>query len=237
MITKNKIAFTVCISLTSFVLRAQTGSWNILSIKMPLNGKWSFFTEAQIRSLRLYDNFHYYEYKAGISCNLDKNFSLAAGIGDFDTYSAGGNFKQPQVNDETRTWIQITMKNYLKRLKFEHRYRAEQRYTSNGYRNRFRYRLAATVPVNRLKMAPKTFYANISNEIFFTNNAPYFERNRFFIGGGYEYSDNFTLQAGYLHQFDYRLNDETGRGFFQISFLIDLKWKNQSSEKIPGGME
>jgi predicted phosphodiesterase len=47
----------------------------------------------------------------------------------------------------------------------------------------------------------------------------------------------FTLQAGYLHQFDYRINDETGKDFFQISLLFELKWKNKSGEKVPGGMD
>lgn len=232
-----KTVILLSVIFLSTITTAQTGSWNILSAKLQVNKKWSVFGEAQIRSLRYYDDFHYYEYKAGLQYNLDKNFAVAAGVGRFDTYSPGGNFKSPKVNDETRTWIQLIMKNYLKKIKIEHRYRAEQRFTSNGFRNRFRYRFGVTIPIRHVKMEAKTFYVTLSDEIFLTNNAPYFERNRLFAGAGYEFSEAFALQLGYLRQFDYRLTDETGRGFVQLSLLFDLKWKNQSAEKIPGGMD
>lgn len=216
---------------------SQTGSWNILNIKMDLNEKWNLFGEAQIRSLKFYDDFHYYELKGGATYKFSNTFSVSAGAGIFDTYSPGGNFKTPMANDETRIWLQLSMTQYERKLKFEHRYRAEQRFTSNGYRNRFRYRLNTTLPLKRKKIEPKTFYLNVSNEIFFADKAPYFERNRFFIGCGYEFSEAFTLQGGWLKQFDYRINDETGRNFFQIAFLFDLKYKKKSSEKVPGAMD
>jgi len=162
---------------------------------------------------------------------------VAAGIGDYDTYSPGDNFKLPMVNDETRTWLQLTMKQYLKRLKFEHRYRAEQRFTSYGYRNRFRYRVSLHYPLKGRSITRGSYYLNASNEIFFTNRAPYFERNRLFLGAGKEFTELFTLQAGYMQQFDYNLRDETGRGFFQISFLFDINWKKQPGEKVPKGMD
>ena len=30
------------------------------------------------------------------------------------------------------------------------------------------------------------------------------------------------MQIGYLHQFDYKINDETGRDFFQIGYFTEL---------------
>ena len=215
----------------------QMGSWNIINTKLDLNQKWNLFGELQLRSLRYYNNFHYYEIKGGASYSLSKNTSVSAGFGIFDTYSPGGNFKTPMVNDEWRTWIQLSLTQYEKRLKLEHRYRAEQRWTSNGFRNRFRYRLNGAFPLNNKKIEPGTYYITASNELFFANRAPYFERNRVFIGGGYEISHPFTIQAGYLRQFDYKINDETGKNFFQLSFLFELKWKNKSGEKVPGGMD
>jgi len=199
---------------------AQPGSWNILNAKLRMNQKWSLFGEAQIRSLKFYNHFHYYEIKGGAEAKIDKNFSVAFGLGNFDTYSQGGNFKEPMVNDEFRTWIQLSMHQQLKRVKFEHRYRAEQRFTLFGYRNRFRYRMSVVIPVKALSVQPKSYYINLSDELFFTNRAPYFERNRFFAGGGYVFSEKFTIQTGYMRQFDYRINDETGDSFFQISFLL-----------------
>ncbi|MDZ4810409.1 MAG: DUF2490 domain-containing protein [Bacteroidota bacterium] len=227
------ILFTVlCTKLT-----AQTGSWSIVNVKMDLNEKWNLFGEAQIRSLKFYDDFHYYELKGGATYKFSKSFSASAGVGMFDTYSPGGNFKSPMANDETRTWVQLSITQYEKGLKFEHRYRAEQRWTSNGFRNRFRYRLNAILPLKKKKVEPKTFYLNASNEIFYTDRAPYFERNRLFLGGGYEFSEGFSMQGGWMKQFDYRINDETGRSFFQIAFLFDIQRKNKTSEKVPGAMD
>jgi len=125
------------------------------------------------------------------------------------------------------------MKQEVDRIKFEHRYWAEQRFTNNGFRNRFRYRLNTVIPLNNKKLVPQTFYASIWNEIFFTDKAPYFERNRFFVGGGYEVSEAVAIQSGYLHQFDYKINDETGRNFFQISLLLNIDLKKRQQEFSP----
>lgn len=231
-----KAAFLILATLFSFQSPGQTGSWNILNGKLEINQRWNIFAEAQLRSLRYYDDFHYYELKAGATYQFSKSFSLSGGFGIYDTYSPGGNFKSPMVNDEIRSWLQLSMTQYEKRLKFDHRYRAEQRWTSNGFRNRFRYRLNAVLPLRKKKVEPRTFYLNASNELFFTNRAPYFERNRVFVGGGYEFSESFTFQLGYLNQFDYRINDETGKNFIQLSFLFDFNWNKKSGEKVPGSM-
>ena len=227
--------FLLLLSTQSVI--AQTGSWNILNAKLDLSQKWNLFGELQLRSLRFYDDFHYYEIKGGASYTVSKTSSVSVGFGIFDTYSPGGNFKTPMANDEWRSWIQFNMTQYEKRLKLEHRYRAEQRWTSNGFRNRFRYRLNTALPLNNKKIETGTYYLTAFNEIFFTNRAPYFERNRAFLGAGYEFSPLFTIQAGYLHQFDYRINDETGRNFLQVSFLFEMQWKKKTGEKVPGGMD
>ena len=80
---------------------------------------------------------------------------------------------------------------------------------------------------------PKTFYATVWNEIFVTNLPAYFERNRFFIGGEYELNEHVSFQSGYVHQFDYKINDETGRDFFQISVLLNFNLKKDKQEVLP----
>lgn len=217
--------FVVCKSVAQDGL----GSWNILNVTMKVNTKWSVFTEGQIRSLSFYDNFHYYEIKGGVNYKIKPNFSITTGIGDYNTYSLKGNFQTPMLNNEIRTWVQVNLKNPFDYIIFEHRYRAEQRFTTNGYRNRFRYRLSAVIPLQGKKIEPRTFYLSAWNEIFFTDNEPFFERNRLFIGGGYEFSESLAIQTGYIHQFDYKINDEIGRDFFNIALLysFDLKQKSK----------
>lgn len=206
----------------------ELGSWNILNLKYNYDEKLSLFGEAQLRSLKFYSNFHYYEYKGGINYKVQKNVKMSLAAGSYQTYKEGGDFVLPKNNDEFRIWPQIILFQTIGKLKIEQRYRAEFRYTSNGYRNRFRYRLGVSCPFGKEINEYKPFQISVSNEIFFTNNEPYFERNRMLIALNYKPSKATTIQIGYLSQFDYKINDETGRDFFQIGYFIELTRKKES---------
>ena len=200
----------------------QLGTWNILNINYTHNEKWSFFGEAQIRSLKFYKHFHYYEYKGGINYRVHKNVKLTLGAGSYQTYKEGGDFVLPKNNDEFRLWPQVTLSQTLGKFKIEQRYRAEFRFTTNGYRNRFRYRLGLSYAFGKDRKAYKPFQVSASNELFFTTKEPYFERNRILIAFNYKPTKSTMLQLGYLHQFDYKINDETGLDFFQIGYFIEF---------------
>ncbi|MBK7882761.1 MAG: DUF2490 domain-containing protein [Chitinophagaceae bacterium] len=205
-----------------FSQNASLGSWNIFNVKFNVNEKWSVFGEAQLRSLRFYDDFHYHEYKGGVNFKAHPNMTFTIGAGDYDTYKEGGNFVKPKNNDEFRLWPQITLTQAMKNIKIEQRYRAEFRFTSNGYKNRFRYRLGISYPFGKNEKGYKPYQVNVSNELFFTDKEPYFERNRALVSVGYKVSKYAALQLGYLHQFDYKINDETGRDFLQIGLYTEL---------------
>ena len=198
------------------------GSWNIVNLKLNVNNKWSLFGESQLRSLKFYNNFHYYEYKAGFNYKFHSNATFTLGAGSYQTYREGGDFVTPKNNNEFRIWPQIVLFQSLGKLKIEQRYRTELRFTSNGYRNRFRYRLGLSYPFGKEKNNYKPYQVSTSNEIFFTDNEPYFERNRMQVAFNYKPSKSTTLQVGYLHQFDYKINDETGRDFLQIGYFIEI---------------
>ena len=125
------------------------GTWNIVNLKYTINEKWSFFSEAQIRSLNFYSQFHYHEYKAGVNYKAHPNVLLTLAAGDYDTYKEGGNFVLPKNNEEFRIWAEVALTENLRKLKIDHRYRAEFRFTSNGFRNRFRYRIGAWYPFGK----------------------------------------------------------------------------------------
>jgi hypothetical protein len=230
-----RILILITLCFLSKKASAQThdlGSWNILNIKYSTNEKWSFFGEAQLRSLKFYDNFHYYEYKGGLNYKLQKNVKLTLGAGSYQTYKEGGNFVLPQNNNEFRIWPQVILSQSIGKFKIEQRYRAELRFTSNGYRNRFRYRIGVSCPFGNERKDYKPFQLGVSNEIFFTDKEPYFERNRILIAFNYKPSKITTIQIGYLHQFDYKINDETGRDFLQIGFFIELFRKQSANTPI-----
>jgi len=228
------IVFLFALSFTSFSQKNDLGSWSVINTKLNLSSKWSLFNELQLRSQSFYNNFFYYEIKGGVSYAINKNFSFLLGGGKYMTYTNYGNFEKPVTSDEWRFWQQITMNHYLERIKFEHRYRIEQRWYKNGdYRNRFRYRLAAALPLNRKKIEPGAFYASSFNEVFFTNTEPFFERNRFFVGLGYQFEKYFTLQPGWVYQYDYRNNEGTGKHYFQLTLMFELNAELNKSKKIP----
>lgn len=216
---------TITIFLCAFQSYAQgfeLGSWNIINLKYNHNDKLSFFGEAQLRSFKFYSNFHYYEYKSGINYKVYKNVNLTLGLGSYQTYKEGGDFVLPKNNDEIRVWPQISLFQSFGKLRIEQRYRAEFRFTSNGYRNRYRYRLGISYPFGKEREGYKPFMISSSNEIFFTDKEPYFERNRVLFALNYKPTKATSLQVGYLHQFDFKINDEIGRDFFQVGFFVEI---------------
>jgi len=223
----------LCVGIVTFFSFAKNassqtislGSWNILTLQYSYNTKWNFFGEAQLRSLKFYDDFHYYEYKAGAMYKAANNFRIGLAAGSYQTYKEGGNFVLPKNSDEFRLWPQAILTQTIGPVKVEQRYRTEMRFTQNGYRNRFRYRLGLTYAFGKSKDNAKPFFMGLSNELFFTNNEPYFERNRFLVSFGYKPSKSSTIHVGYLHQFDYKITDETGMDFFQIGYLFELSSK------------
>jgi len=209
---------------------SRLGSWNILNLKLRINDKLSVFSEFQIRSLGFYSNFHYYEYKAGAAYQIHPNINLALGAGDYNTYKEGGNFITPMNNDEFRIWPQFTLTQSIGNFKIEHRYRAELRFTSLGYRNRFRYRLGLSLPFGIEKDGYKPFTISFSDELFFTDAEPHFERNRVLFSFSIRFSKQIAMQTGYIKQFDYKINDETGRDFLLLGINIELSKKGHPQE-------
>jgi hypothetical protein len=215
-----------------FAQKIDLGSWNILNLKYNYSEKWSVFGETQLRSLKFYRNFHYYEYKVGFNYKIHKNVNLTLGAGSYQTFKEGGNFVLPKNNNEFRLWPQIILFQTLGKIKIEQRYRSEFRFTSNGYRNRFRYRLGVSYAFNKERNGYKPYQVSASNEIFFTDKGTYFERNRFLFAFNYKPLKSTTIQLGYLHQFDYKTNDEIGKDFLQIGYYIDLFRKQSSNNSI-----
>lgn len=233
---RNKFLLVAWLVTAAISSQAQTdglGTWNVLNVRKQFNEKWSAFFETQARSQKFYNNFSYHEYKGGIGYNIAKQFNIVVAAGQYVTYTPNGNF-DTVTQSEFRFWQQFTLSNNLNRVKIEHRYRTEQRWANHNYRNRFRYRLNVIIPVNKSKVEKKTLYTSVSDEIFLTDKQPYFERNRFFGGLGYVFTDLFTLQGGYLRQYDYRMaGTSIGKNYFQLSLLFSLNEDKSKRERHP----
>lgn len=226
--------FTIVLIGTSIVsAQKPLGTWNILNAKYNFDKHLSIWTEGQLRSIQFIDEFFYYEAKAGINYSLKDHITVTAAIGHYATYTLGGNFVEPLTTTETRTWLQLIMEQKWDRINFEHRYRIEQRHLSTGYKNRIRYRLNAVIPINHPETSPKTIYAYIGDEIFIGFTAPFYERNRFYAGLGYKFTQVFTIQSGYIRQYDYKLTSELSRHFLQTALFINLNPEDLHKHSVP----
>lgn len=209
------------------------GSWNILNLQYKWNERFSGLAEAQLRSLRLYNDFHYHEYKGAVTYKAMPGLRFTLGAGHYVTYLPGGDFVRPKANDELRIWPQVMQDASFGRVKVEHRFRMELRFTSFGYRNRFRYRLGLAYPFGAKKNGEHPYVLSASNEVFFTNNEPYFERNRSQVAINRRLTPGMAFQLGYLHQFDFRINDESGRDFLVLGVYLELHRKKEQAPISP----
>jgi hypothetical protein len=194
---------------SSRAARAQTpgtwGNWYIGTVVLPgsVEKKWGGYAEVQARSNGLFRQYFYNELKGGLSYDLDKNFTVLLGAGRYGTFDAPG-----PVNVEKRLWQQLVLNQFMSRLKIEHRYRVEQRWLtfpedSTVFRQRLRYRLNAFLPLNHKTITGKTVFLSVYDEIFLNPKGPVLERNRAYVGLGYQLNAHLNLQLGWVRQASY----------------------------------
>jgi|SRR5215217_4592499 len=237
------VKFKLQLAVIIFVLSAcafsakaqnnQTGIFGVATITMPGDSatRWGGYIELQSRSNKFFNQFFYYETKGGISYDIANNYTALLGTG---RYVTDENDLGLTPNSEFRLWEQMTINSFLDRVKFEHRYRAEQRWVNGIYRNRFRYRLNMVIPLNNKKVVAGTFFVGIFDEVFFNNKAPHFERNRFSAGLGYQFDKSFSLQLGWLNQYNFNLTNAGAKNNLAININYRIHRDHaKSKEHIP----
>ncbi len=222
---------------SSIYLTAQTpglGTWNVLTGRFNYNSKWNAFIELQLRSQQTFNHFNYHEVKGGIGYAIHPTLTAVIGTGRYITYQLNDNFKTPFLVTENRLWQQLIWNQSFKNVRIEHRLRAEQRYTSNGYRNRFRYRLSGIIPLNNKTITNKTLFINTSNEFHLNNEGVFFEQNRYYLGGGYNFNSQLSLQVGWIYRSDFfTQNRAQYKNFLQTSLQFTFsKSKNATIKNI-----
>lgn len=210
----------------------QWGAWNIVNAEYEFAKNFIGYFELQARSQTMFNRYFYYETKGGVTYKINKNFKAFVGGGRYNTFKTEQNFHD-KIQTELRVWEQFIITQSLNRLKFEHRYRAEQALINQKYRNRFRYRFNVIVPVNKSKVEPKTFFVSVGDELFLTHKAPFFMRNRFFAGFGYQVNSFLTLQTTWVNQYNYTLISGGAKNFWQIAVNFRFMRSDNTFEHIP----
>jgi hypothetical protein len=238
---KNSIGVVlVFILLTaySFTVKAQdskVGTWGVATVVLPGDSahKWGGYSEIQTRTNGVFKQFQYYEAKAGVSYDLDKNFTALLGTGTYHTYDYTDLGKGP-ITNEFRLWEQMTVNQFLDRFKFEHRYRVEQRWVNGDYRNRFRYRLNMFIPLNHKKIIANTWFISVFDEVFFNNRVPNFERNRISAALGYQVDKSWIVQAGWINQRNYTTIQSSAKSNIMLMLMYRINRKNAvQREHVP----
>lgn len=208
------------------------GTWTTINLQYTFAPKWGVMIEIQSRLQKPFHSLFYYEQKGGIYYNINKNFQTLLGLGHYATHDED-HFGQGPTMREARLWGQFTIQQYLSRLKFEHRFRAEARWQNREFNNRFRYRIQLAIPFNNEKIEKNTFFAIGFNELFLTTKAPHFARNRAFIGLGYQINEKVGVQAGWTNQYNYNSSKSGGKNFINLGLNIKLEDKSDFPSQVP----
>ncbi|MFZ6051183.1 DUF2490 domain-containing protein [Halocola ammonii] len=195
------LIFAVC-SLSSLAQQppSEIGNWLMYFGQNRISEKLSVHTEFQYRNhTALPVNVEQLMIRTGLNYHLNENAFVTAGYAYIPSYVYDSEQSAPE-QEEHRIWQQLIMNNYLGRVKFEHRYRVEQRWVDDDYRNRFRYRLMAFIPLNKKQMGPKAIFIGLYDEIFVNGEQVFFDRNRAYAALGYQINAATQVQAGLLHQ-------------------------------------
>jgi hypothetical protein len=204
------------------------GNWTMFFGQVRLTDKIGIHAEAQFRDYKLFNQPEQILLRTGIVYHINTTSNLTLGYGSVTNFAFNDErFENPTVN-ENRIWQQLLMKNNIGRFYFEHRYRIEQRWLKSQnntlYRDRMRYLLRMSIPLNKKTIENQTIFLSFYDELFINITSNPFDRNRLFGAVGYQFGNGLNLQLGYMAQ---TVNIST-KHYFQtaLNYTFDLRKKS-----------
>ena len=212
---------------------ANAHQWWIYIGDHPIRGPWGFYTEAQVRRADFGTQWQQLLLREAVTYRFSPSVQVASGYGSIRS-ARYGDFPSAQPAFEHRAWEQLTVRNDVKPLELEHRYRVEQRWLQNfnasgdyswRYQNRFRYQFKANLPVG-----PR-WYLTGGDELFIhfggNHGASLFDQNRAFAGMGYKVSARNRLEVTYMNQFIVQRNGRVE----ESNHTLRLQWSSTTPFK------
>lgn len=197
--------------------QSKMGNWLMYFGANKVSEKFSIHTEVQYRNHTLAPvNIEQLLLRTGLNYHFTDNAFATAGYG----YIASHQYESEQTgpeSEEHRIWEQFILINNVGRVKFEHRYRIEQRWVNKEYLNRFRYRIMLFVPLNKPSIETGTFFMGLYDEIFVNAQQTFFDRNRLYGALGYQIDKSTNVQLGILHQ---QVND-FNKWYLQFALIFN----------------
>lgn len=209
--------------------QGQVGNWLMYFGMNKVSNKFSIHTEVQYRNHTAAPiNIEQLLLRTGLNYHFSDRAFATAGYGYILSYDYDSEQKSAETQ-EHRIWQQFILTHNIGRVKFEHRYRIEQRWVNEDYRNRLRYRLMLFVSLNRPKIEKGAFFIGLYDEVFVNTEKTFFDRNRAYAALGYQIHKAVGVQAGMLHQ---QLNN-FGKWYMQFAVVYnpDLRKKKKNDQR------
>ncbi|MGB7393458.1 MAG: DUF2490 domain-containing protein [Pricia sp.] len=172
------------------------GAWYMYFGTNRISEKLSIHSEAQFRYYETAKNFNQLLLRTGLNYHIKSDAIATLGYGYIATDGTFEEFPGEIDSREHRIFEQFILKNQVWKLNFEHRYRLEQRFldfgNSTDTEHRARYRLQVTLPLTEI------FFLNFYDEIFLNLQDSVFGQNRLYMAVGANFTQNLSMQAGYL---------------------------------------
>ena len=204
----------------------KTGDWMMYFGMNKISDKFSIHSEVQYRNHTVAPiNIEQLLLRTGLNYHFSSSAFATAGYGYISSYDFESDQKNPE-SEEHRVWQQLIMVNKLGRVKFEHRYRIEQRWVNDDYRNRLRYRLMIFLPLNKPKIEKGALFIGVYDEIFVNTEKVFFDRNRLYGALGYQFYKTASFQVGMLRQ---QVNNFS-KNYLQFALVFNPDFRKTEKE-------
>lgn len=208
---------------SSFAQQNELGNWLMYFGQNRISDRLSIHSEVQYRNHTVAPvNIEQLLLRAGINYHFGKTAMASFGYGHISSHVYESEQTSPE-SIEHRIWQQLILTNKLSRIKFEHRYRIEQRWVNDDFRHRLRYRLMLLIPLNKPVIEPGTILLGLYDEIFVNTEQVFFDRNRLYAAIGYQVNQQIQVQLGALHQ---QVND-FGKFYLQFGLIFNPDFRKK----------
>ena len=211
-----------CVLMLPYISIAQSsdfGNWLIYIGNKKVNSKWNIHNEVQYRNYDAIGDLEQLLLRTGLGYNLsENNHNLLLGYGYILSQNYIADTQNKMDVNEHRIFQQFTSKQNVGSVSLSHRYRFEQRFVESDFKMRLRYFLAFKVPILKTETSPTKLYLSAYNEVFLNTESYVFDRNRVYVGLGYQLNKNVRIETGYMSQ----LFENSSRDQFNLITFVNL---------------
>lgn len=216
------MAALTSVLMLPYIAAAQSsdfGNWLIYIGSKKVNSKWNIHNEVQYRNYDAVGDLEQLLVRTGVGYNLsENNHNLLLGYGYILSQNYVADTQEKTDINEHRIFQQFTSKQKIGKVSLSHRYRFEQRFVESDFKMRLRYFLAFKVPLIKTEALPAKIYLSAYNEVFLNTESSVFDRNRVYLGLGYQLQKNIRIEAGYMSQ----LFENTSRDQFNLITFVNF---------------